>query len=207
MASKAPKTEFRSFSKRNFLYRESDDEDDDEDRDLHHRRAPRNDRRIAVDHTSSFAPSTSTPKKANVPSVLITNRMPNQIWSTRDPQLAPRSYSGSDTSANDNDQSLANLSDPTITLALTHQRIQVLFSDIENLLIIHRTVGVPQIRAMHHLEKITQYQGLLDQLANTQLLSSYLFNKVQRFKLDLELLACELIRFIESTNWAGHLLY
>lgn len=84
------------------------------------------------------------------------------------------------------------------TLAMNRQRLQVLFSDIANLLEIHKKRGVPVMRAAMHLDKVDDFLEQLDQVSYNQLLTSFSLSKVQKYKYELEFLACELVGFIEK---------
>lgn len=83
------------------------------------------------------------------------------------------------------------------TVAMNRQRLQVLFSDVENLLLVHKTCGIQQLRAAFHLEKVDGYLEQLDEISYTQLLTAHSLNKVQQLKLELEILACELVQYID----------
>lgn len=81
---------------------------------------------------------------------------------------------------------------------MNRQRLQVLFSDIANLLEIHKKRGVPVMRAAMHLDKVDDFLEQLDQVSYNQLLTSFSLSKVQKYKYELEFLACELVGFIEK---------
>ncbi|KAH9393406.1 hypothetical protein TYRP_021745 [Tyrophagus putrescentiae] len=78
------------------------------------------------------------------------------------------------------------------SVAINRQRLNVLLSDVENLLAVHREKGVTAKRAALHLARADRYLEQLEELSYTQLLAKVSLEAVQRMKLALEVLACDL---------------